>query len=38
MGESLTQRRRVTDEVLRDVKVFCQGRRTWRYLANKPRL
>jgi hypothetical protein len=26
MGESLIERRRVTDEVLRDVKVFYRGR------------
>jgi hypothetical protein len=25
MGESLTERRRVIDEVLRDVKIFSQG-------------
>jgi len=26
MGESLTERRRVVDEVLRDVKTFYEGR------------
>ena len=37
MGETLMQRRRVSDEVFRYVKLYQQGRK-WRYLTKKPRL
>ena len=37
MGETLMQRRRVEDEVLRDVNPFV-GEENGRYPTNKPRL